>query len=254
MTKLAPSISSKKTLTITMQPPQETLQGSPTLLPTSEPSAGNEQISYTVQSSDLPTFNIQPETKVWIAIIHAAGKYVTAGTLNYRMKKNGASVTTGSSSVSANTYYTRMLCFYNVQVGDVLKVSLWSNRSDSNWDYNAYMVYPTRVSLSNRKRALASVAFSNIQGLTLTQGNPTVKSIANAYGFHDEKLLGDITEGTTLSLLYNGKTNNYGLFRVVHGDYNNANGSPTAFTDATYHPAYWREDIPTTITFRFLDV
>jgi hypothetical protein len=254
MTKLAPSISSKKTLSITLQSPQETYQGTPTTLPTSEPSAGNEQISYTVQSSDLPTFNIQPESKTWIAIIHAAGKFVTAGTLNYRMKKNGVSVSTGSSSVAANTFYTRMLCFYNVQVGDVLKVSLWSNRSDSNWDYNSYMVYPTRISLSNRKRALAFVTFSNLQGLTLSQGNPTVKNSASAYGFHDEKSLGNITEGMALSLLYNGETNNYGLFRVAHGDYSTADGSPTPFTDATYHPAYWREDIPTTVTFRFLDV
>ena len=108
--------------------------------------------------------------------------------------------------------------------------------------------------MSEKKRAYATVTFSNFQGLTLSQGNPTVKNIATAYGFHDEKSLGGLSEDTGLALLYNGITNNYGLFRVGHGDYANADGSPTAYTDATYHPAYWREDIPTTITFRFLDI
>jgi hypothetical protein len=163
MTKLTPLASSLKTLTITLQSPQETLQQTPTTLPTSEPSAGNEQISYTVQSSDLPTFNVSPSSKVWVAYVYAGGKFVTAGTLYYRRKKNCASVTNGSGAVSANLYYTRLFCFYNLQIGDVLKISLWSNKSDSNWDYNAYFVYPTRICMSSRVRAMLDVTYTNLQ-------------------------------------------------------------------------------------------
>jgi len=110
LTKKTPELSCLKTLTITLQAAQETLQGSPTALPTSEPGAGNEQISYTVGSGDLPTFSIQPSAKKWVAIVFGSGKFVTAGTLYYRMKKNGSSVATSSSAVAANTFYTRMFC------------------------------------------------------------------------------------------------------------------------------------------------
>ncbi len=253
MAKLTPLASALKTLTITLQSPQETLQGTPTTLPTSEPSAGNEQVSYTVQASDLPTFNVSPASKVWVAYVFVAGKFTTAGSLSFRMKKNGASVTSGSGSVSANLYYTRMCCFYNVQVGDVLKVALWSNRSDSNWDYNAFSVYPTRINMSDKQRALLNTTYADMQGIALTAGNPHVNNTAASYTMHDDLFSINTTEGQTITLLYNGETNNYGLFRVAHGDFVNADNSPTHFTDAAYRPAYWQEDIPTTITFRFLD-
>ncbi|MCW3994592.1 MAG: hypothetical protein NWE98_00375 [Candidatus Bathyarchaeota archaeon] len=254
MVKLTPASSAFKTLTISLQTPQETLQSTPVALPTSEPSAGNEQITYTVQNADLPTFNVSPAMKVWVANVIAAGKFVTAGTLSYRMKRNGVSVATGTGSVNANLFYTRLFCFFNVQVGDVLKIALWSNRSDSNWDYNAFFVYPTRLTLNLKNRLLMNVTYSNIQAVSLSLGNPHISNNAVSYLVHDDTLSTSIAEGQTITFLYNGKTNNYGLFRISHGDYVNADGSPTHFTDATYRPAYWREDLPTQITFRALDL
>jgi hypothetical protein len=254
MTKLTPLAGPLKTLTITLQSPQETLQGTPTTLPTSEPSEGNEQITCTVQSSDLPTFSVSPGSKVWVAYVYAGGKFVTAGSLYWRMKKNGVSVANGSGTVSANLYYTRLFCFYNVEVGDVLKISLWSNRSDSNWDYNAYFVYPTRICVSSRLRAMLNVTYTNMQYTALTLGAPHVYNVASSYTCHDDLLNVNTAEDQKVTLLYNGKTNDYGLFRVTHGDALSADGSPTQSTDASYRPNYWREDIPTTITFRFLDI
>ena len=70
---------------------------------------------------------------------------MTAATISWRMKKNGTSLASSSISVGANTYYT-LNCFFNTfVVGDVLTVSLWSNKTDSNWDYNAYQVQPSRI-------------------------------------------------------------------------------------------------------------
>ena len=254
MTKITPVASPLKTLTITLQTPQETLQQTPTTLPTSEPSAGNEQISYTVQTSDLPALNMSPISKIWVAYLYAGGKFTTAGTLYYRMKKNGTSVTNSSGSVGANLYFTRMYCFSNVQVGDVLQVSLWSNRSDSVWDYNAYSIYPTRINLSSKSRALMNITYANMQGITLTLGNPHVNSTIASYTIHDDSLSTSTTEGQKFTLIYNGVTNNYGLFRLNHGDYANVDGSPSQYTDANYRPVYSNEQIPTTITFRFLDI
>jgi hypothetical protein len=88
----------------------------------------------------------------------------------------------------------------------------------------------------------------------VTFGNPHVYNVATSYTYHDDLLNANTAEGQKVTLLYNGKTNNYGLFRLTHGDAINADGSPTQSTDASYRPNYWREDIPTTITFRFLDI
>ena len=123
MGTVTPLLTSRKILNITYQTPQETLLGTPETLPTTEPAT--PQISYTVTSGDLPTFNMPLFKKIWVALLYGAGKAVTAATIYWRMKKNGASVATGSGSVAANTFYTWSCGFYDVAVGDVLELALW---------------------------------------------------------------------------------------------------------------------------------
>ena len=136
MVRVTPLFTSRKVLNITYKSAQETLLATPQTLPTAEPAT--PQIGYTVAEADLPTLSMSVYSKKWVAYVIGAGKFVTIGTLYWRMKKNGASVATGSYSVDSNYYYTVSAYFFDVAVGDLLELALWSTRTDSNWDYKAY--------------------------------------------------------------------------------------------------------------------
>jgi hypothetical protein len=245
MTRLSPLFTSLKTLNITYQTPQETLLGTPQTLPTSEPTT--PQISYTVAQSDLPTFNMSPYQKKWVAIVIGAGKAVTAATIYYRMKKNGASVATGSSSVSANYYYTRECFFYDVDVGDILELALWSNQTDSNWDYKAYQIQVSRLIPLNKPRLLSPCNFAALTTHpALTLGTPSF-TYYSLYPYHDDIELPSISAPTSYDFLYAKGT--YGMFRIFWGDYSSSDYS-TSRTSTTYRPYYYCNYVPTQITMR----
>lgn len=249
MARLLPQYSGLHTLTITMQTPQETLQGTPTTLPTSEPSPGNEQISYTMASGDLPAFSIPMLSQVWVPVVVGAGKVVTAATISWRIKKNGTSVATGSSAVAAGYYYTATGYFYSANVGDVLTMSLWSNQTDSNWDYNGYQVAFTR--LIPDKLNLYSLSFSSLTTLTpFTQGNPINDGNNNPY-FYVSSVPYAVQFSSAMSFTFIQLNSTYGLMRLYLGDYGTSN-SVSLLTDATHHPANYRNNVPLTITYRYL--
>jgi hypothetical protein len=245
MTRLNPIFTSLKTLNITYQTPQETLLGTPETLPTSEPAT--PQIGYTVAEADLPTFNMSAYQKKWVAIVVGAGKAVTAATIYFRMKKNGASVNTGSSSVSANNFYTRQCFFYDVTVGDVLELALWSSVSDSNWDYKAYQIQLSRLILLNKPRLLSPCNFAALATHpVLTSGNPSsTSSSLNIYHLDLSFLI--INGATSFDVFY--PKNTYGMFRVNYGDYTGSNSSVLR-TSSTYRPFYYCNYVPTQIIMR----
>jgi len=139
---MTPDYSALKFLSVTYQPPQETLLVTPITLPTSEPAV--PQVSYTVMSGDLPSINISLYQKKYIGIVFGAGQFITAGTLYWRMEKNGVSVATGSTAITVNYRYTVQANFFNVTVNDVLEIALWSSVTDSNYYYKAYQIHLTR--------------------------------------------------------------------------------------------------------------
>jgi hypothetical protein len=245
MTRLNPAFTSLKTLNITYQTPQETLLDTPVTLPTSEPTT--PQIGYTVAEADLPIFNLSPYQKKYVAIVIGAGKAVTAATIYWRMKKNGASVNTGSSSVSANNYYTVNAFFYDVAVGDVLELALWSSVSDSNWDYKAYQIQVSRVILLNKPRLLSPCNFAALTiHPALTLGTPSFTNYS-VYPYHCDTNLLSITAATSYDFLYPKDT--YGMFRIYFGDYTSSNSS-TVRTSTTYRPYCYRNYVPTQIIMR----
>ena len=250
MVRVTPLFTSRKVLTIGYQTPQETLLATPETLPTAEPAT--PQIGYTVASADLPTFNMGVYSKKWVALVYGAGKFVTAGTVYWRMKKNGASVNTGSASVSANYYYTVCAYFYDVAVGDVLELALWSSVTDSNWDYKAYQVQATRLILMNKPRLLVPCNFSNLSGQpVLTLGNPSVAGTYVLYPYHLDISLSGISSATIYDSLQPKDT--YGMFRINRGDYSNPN-AVVVKTDATYRPRYDRSWVPTRMIMRGLRI
>ncbi|MEM2389221.1 MAG: hypothetical protein QW215_03165 [Ignisphaera sp.] len=248
MTRLRPEIGSLKELTITMRTPHEELLSTPETLPTTEPSTS--QIVYTVSEEDLPALSMGVYRVVWVAFVIGAGRFTTAGYVYWRMLRNGTSISTGNRGVSADYYYTVNTYFYDVKVGDVLELRLWSSVSDSVWDYRAFQIQPTRILPHARYRNLYGVSFDGFQAHpVLTLGNPSVYGTGSSTFYHTDIFTRTIGSAFTVGLLIPSPT--YGLFRLSYGDYQTANYH-IATTSASYRPYYYRNSLPTMIRFRFL--
>jgi hypothetical protein len=250
MTRLTPTLTSLKTLNITYPTPQETLLSTPQTLPTTEPAT--PQISYTVAAGDFPTFNPPVYMKKHIALLYAGGKAVTAATISWRMKKNGLSVATGTINVAANTFYT-LSAFFGVDIvaGDVLEIALWSNQTDSNWDYKAYQIQATRVLPTNKPRYLTKVSFTVGAAPALTLGNPSVGLTQSLKIWYSDIIFAAAAASFSVDAVYGG--NNYGIYRLGYADSDYAN-TGAALTDATYRPRYYRNYVITQIVYRGLRI
>lgn len=246
MTRVTPLLTSRKTLNINYKAASETLLATPETLPTTEPAT--PQIGFTVASADLPTFGMDAYKKIWVALVIGAGRFVTAGTLYWRMKKNGASVATGSVTVSTNYYYTVNAFFYNVAVGDLLELALWSSVTDSGWDYKAYQVQVSRLILMNKPRLLVPCNFSSITAQpVLTLGNPLVAATNVLYPYHLDIGLPTISAAINYASLQPGDL--YGMFRIYRGDVLTSN-TALARTSSAYRPYYDRNYVPSQMIMR----
>ena len=247
MTRLTPLLTSLKTLNITYQTPQETLLGTPETLPTTEPAT--PQVSYTIASGDLPSLNIPIYSNKWIGVVFAAGKFVTAGTLSYRTKKNGGSIATGTLAVAANTYYTLSNFFFDVLPGDVLEIALWSNQADSNYDYKAMQCQITRV-IPFKPTKILNPCNIEVSGLpTLTLGNPKIAYYGYYHWLNCDIM--SLVEGVNRSFYSLCEGDTYGIYRARKGD---ADVSIDKRTNATYRPYYAQNKMLQKLTYRGLMV
>lgn len=156
-----------KTFTFQCATPRETALGTLSL-PNAE--GTTNQVSYTVQQSDLPSVTPSPVSMKYLACIITSGKCTTAATINYRIFKNGTSLTTSNFGGSANQYWTNNHWrWYDIQVGDVLEVRHWSNQTDTTLDYACLMIYPATVVLSKVGTILKDLTYTN----ATTTSNPT---------------------------------------------------------------------------------
>jgi len=237
MTMITPLLTSRKVLTFTYPDIQET-QITPETLPTSEPT--DPQISYTVGQSDLVQLSFNVFQRIEVAILNASGQFITAGTLNYRMVKNGSSVKTGSFAVSANYYYRLGCYFYNVAAGDVLGIKLWSSVADSNWDMKTFWMNVTRVIPFNKPRCLYNVGIAASVG---SGGTPK--------WWHNDVFTYSLASAFTVPLWYPAAT--YGMIQISRGDsiYSNGIESTTGTTRPVRNGSNW---VPSQIIFRGLRI
>ena len=246
MVRLTPALTSRKILNIAYAAPQETLLATPVTLPTAEPAV--PQIGYTVAAADLPAFNMGVYRRIFVAMVFGAGKATTAGRVYWRMKKNGVSVATGSGTVAANTFFTVNAYFYNVNVGDLLELALWSNVADTVWDYKAYNVQVTRLILMNKPRLLCPCNFTSVgSGPVLTLGSPSVYMMGPIDVYHVDEILPAITSARNYEIIY--PKDVYGMFRISYGDAFNAN-SGALRTSTTSRPVYYMNYFPLQIVMR----
>jgi hypothetical protein len=253
-----------KTFTINTPSARETyLSSSPVTLSTSEPATA--QVSFTVGNNDLPTLTPSPVFMGNAPIIHVAGKAVTACTLTYKTFINGTQMATGTNAVTAGNNWTYSFVntqSVNAQVGDIIEVKLWSTQTNTQLDYYAFTMYPTKVALSKPNTILKDLTFTTDTVIThaLTQGRqPTPNANATqqcaVYGTTGIGL--SIASGGTItipavmqmatSVVAQGVIG--GQFNVYYGD----SGLRTSVgfrQSSSSHPYYERNSMPSTISFR----
>lgn len=261
MTRLNPQVGSLKVVNVSYASPVEELLSTPVALPTSEPST--PQIGFTVQEAHLPTFSTRLYKVTFIGVVYGAGKFTSAGTLYWRMKKNGSSVRTGNASVAANTFYTVNAFFLDVKPGDVLELALWSSVGDSNWDYRALWINFTRPFLfdpKNNTRLIADLVLVTTTSPntlpTLTLGNPSKQLSNYPVQIYDAEgaTLTAITTGGTWTGKWRTMHSTYGIYRYFyHGDASRADDAYVN-THASYRPYHWANYVCTQIRGRMLNL
>lgn len=239
-----------KTFNITFATPRETLIGTPvSSLPTTNP--GTPQITITIQSSDLPTISPNSISQKYTALLFIGGKNTDAAsqTINYQCFKNGVAVSgaTGSQLVPSGQFWTHThYRFFDVQVGDVLGVSLWCTNANMNYDYYALSIFPTQMNLG-KSYINKDVSLSGYNNPVLSSGTPSRRVQDYLYVFPCNL--------TSISIKPTGNTvfgalswnSSYFLGRVGYGD--NFTGTDN-IAHATNRPYYSMNTLPTTISFR----
>jgi len=204
-----------------------------------------------VQNSDLPTLGLNVLSKKWCVLLYAAGKFVTAGTLYWRVLKNGASQYNSSGSVAANTFYTLNAKLYDIAVDDVLAIKLWSNQSDSEWSYKALAVQVSRIILLLGTKFLKNYSVTIDDLPDLTSGYSPYKVSRGDLNFYVADVRAPWAASSypatkNIEIYYMDDT--YGLFQLGYGDY--AVGTGSLRTSTTRLPYYEFNMTPTQILVR----
>jgi len=253
MTIRQPLVGSLRVLSITIQSPWEEYKSTPENLPTSEPSS--PQISYTVSSSDLPSFNIEPTDVKYVAIIDTSGKNESGSytTVYEKTLKNGEEVYTRSRNVIANYYWSFNAYFYDVSVGDTLEVKMWAAKSGFKWDYQLRQIQPTRIELFPQYKCLWEYRTEDIvQEPTASEGPATYYGKANYFVYHEcEEVFGNRGPSYSTSINFSPwhPSPTYKLFALGQGDISYRNDI-WAGAYSSYHPYIFRNYIPTKLYIR----
>lgn len=253
------SVGPLKTFDTTVSP-RETLlaSGSEISLPTADP--GTNQVSFTIQSTDLPTITPLPLSTKYTAFLIVAGKNTSAGaaTVTYSLYKtpsggSSASVVTGQNQagIAASNFWTQThYRFFDVQVGDTLEVRLWANVAGVNLDYYSILILPTRMQLS-RASCLIDVTYTIQDPLSLyTKGSPVSGSVQGILVQISGTSIFNINISANLVIPFLPYSS--GTFFTGRSFWGDSQLSTTANTSATSRPTITRNQIFSKITFREL--
>lgn len=155
-------IGSLKSFVISPGTARETLLGTALTLPTTEPATA--QVSFTIQTSDLPTITGNALMK-YNPALYISGKIgAVASVINYRVLKNGVSVAqaAGASATATQFWAHTHWRTFDVQVGDVLDVKYWAAQADVTLDYYGLIVYPSQPEVSKRGTILKDLVLDSV--------------------------------------------------------------------------------------------
>jgi hypothetical protein len=250
-----------KIFTIQTATPREVSLGTITL-PTVE--GATDQISFTIQDSDLPTITPNPVSMKYVACVVASGKCVTAATVNYRILKNGSSVVSSNSTGVANQFWTHShFRWFDVVVGDTLDVRMWSNQTDTNLDYACIMIYPASIVLSKINTILSNLTYtlgtttnfplptgSGLRSVVLANTAstnfcliPNLTSVGNGTG-----CLGVNTTIGTIAIIPSVSSTSFGILRTSTGG--DGGSTATNASNSSTNISIQKQAFPNTVTFR----
>lgn len=235
-----------KSFVITPGTGRDTLLGTALTLPTTEPATA--QVSFTVQSSDLPT--ISPSVPMlYNAALYVSGKIgAAASVINYRVLKNGVSVAQAAGASAAATQFWAHSHWrtFDVQIGDVLEVKYWAVQADVTLDFYGLVVFPSQPDVTKRGTLLKDLTLTNI----LSTPNLSTVTVTNSQSFTLYPFAAtniNYSNGiTNLTFLATSLNTTYGLFRTsleVFG------ASTTQNVNATTRPTQ-KQLYPSQISFR----
>jgi len=241
-------------ITIELPSAVENLQSTPTSLPTSEPT--ESQISVTLAEADLPVVKLSGSPNIptitYIALVYAGGQNTDTAsqTVHWRMLKNGASLSDGSFSVSANYYWTISAGFFDVNAGDTIELRLWASSTNVNWDYDAHVCQCTRPFpyASGISKVLWVQTKDVVAHPTLSSGNP--HAVSYSYYFVNPQTGQILRESGKNEYEQIERWKEY-VFQVYLGDYSYSDEAMYR-TSSTYRPYYNRNYLPTKILMREL--
>lgn len=216
-------------------------------LPTTEPTMS--QVSFTIQSSDLP--NISPSVPMkYNASIICSGKIgASASIVSYRVLKNGTSVVQQNmSSATATQFWTHSHWrTFDVTVGDIIEIKYWAVQSDVTLDFYGLIVYPSLPIVCKSGVVLKELDLANIASTPDFTTTFTINALGGLYLYpYSTGSSWNQTLNITLNALLPNMVVTNGLFRTQYGD---INPTSTQLIHATQRQIqkqlYWQK-----ITFR----
>lgn len=239
-----------KTFNISIPAAREVSLGSSTL-PSSE--GATNQVSFTVQTSDLPTITPSTTGLKYLAVIIVGGKSgVAATTVNYRLFKNGSSLLTSNASHLAGQYWTQTHWrWFDVANGDVLEVRNWANVADATIDYCAIQIYPVNlfVSASNVMLKDLTLGATLQPAITGAGVRSVLVGLNNAYSLTPTSISTINANVTTTAPVLGSIVPNpsFGIVRVTTGE---LNATSTGAANHASLISYQRNCYPSSISFR----
>ena len=217
-------IQPQKIINITYALPRETLLGTPVSIGGQATEPVNPTFSYTIQNSDLPTFDIAPNAVKYAAYLYAYGKNLSGDwrTINYKYFKNGISVISGNAGSSNNCYWTySAMCFNDVKVGDILSAKMWYQWGNIDIRYHSLVIVPDNIKLADDNTLITELSVSQINPAILT-GGTTYKSMPILYqmGYNNNVSISGVGNDIAKTKAAFIDTN-YGLYRLTYGDFSN---------------------------------
>ena len=208
-----------KIFTVTHTSPVETVQATPTSLPTSEGTTPTKE--YSLTDSDFPSISPSPYVVSYTAIIVLGGKNTDTAsqTVHWEIKLNGSSIVSSSLSVSAGYYWTVQEHVDNVKSGDVIDVYLWASATSVNWSYDMYLVrvyhlrpvsdtliYSLSVVYGGKYTLSSDQGLENIDGyeyLNIKSGNVVIASDVASANELNLINVDDLIQAIPVSVSYN---------------------------------------------------
>lgn len=237
-------------------PPMQETPGLNIVLPTTEPAT--PQISYTVQESDLVTFEgNMPLSYDIIPILYVNGKIGAAtATLNYRLLLNGATIIQSTNTnQTANNFFTYTAGRYMVvKVGDVISMSLWANQPDVVVNYHSFTTIVTRLQLAPMNTILKEVKFGVGAAMPNTTQHPTPLFTASTQSYislpsdNGISAINVIINATQSVIMY--AMMQHPTYKIGRANYGDTSSSVLISIDPTNKFRPYKNWMPTTITFR----